>query len=294
MAKKTNHLNQLMMLGMTPEPRRPARLDDVAFFDGQEVRMVHVNGETWWVLSDLAATLGYDTAKDAGRSLRDKHKGRHSMPTLGGQQEMLTVNEAGLYRLMMRSEKPEAERFQDWVTEEVLPAIRKNGFYTAGPRLAKTMRRLNCDPATAERRQLMAAGYKEFCRALAGLGFKAPTHYAMATNQVYAAAYASDAKGMRKRVGAARRSPLFDHMSRLALDVQRLMMSLLEEELRARAESGEPGDVAAQIAYIRGRAGDVASQLLSVAGPDSTLDVVDEPGRGRLYHVVQKQLASAN
>lgn len=294
MAKRPESLNQLMMLGITPEAPRPARLDDIAVFDGEEIRMVHINGETWWVLADLARVLGYRDATAASHLLREKHKGTHFFGTPGGTHAVVTVSEPGLYRLMMRSNKPEAERFQDWITEDVLPSIRKYGFYTAGPRLSRTMRRLNCDPLTAERRHLMTEGYKEFCRALKRLGFKAPTHYAMATNEVYAAAYAGNAKGMRKRVGASRRSPLFDHMSRIALDVQRLMMSLLEEELRARVESGESGDVAGQIAYLRERAAVVVGQLLAVAGPDSALDVVDDPRRGRLYHVVQRQIAGPN
>lgn len=294
MARRSEGLNQLMMLGITPEAPRPARLDDVAFFDGHEVRMIHIDGVTWFVAADVCKVLGIGNATRAVERLEDDEKGLTTSKTLGGDQEVNVVNEPGLYALIFTSRKPEAKRFKHWVFHEVLPMIRKYGYYTAGPRHARTMRRLNCDPLTAERRHLMTEGYKEFCRALARLGFKAPTHYAMATNQVYAAAYASNAKGMRKRVGASRRSPLFDHMSRLALDVQRLMMSLLEQELRERAEVGEAEGVAGQIAYIRERAGEVAEQLLAVAGPDRALDVVDDPRRGRLWDVVQRQIAGPN
>jgi hypothetical protein len=156
------------------------------------------------------------------------------------------------------------------------------------------MKRLGCDPATAESRHDMTEGYKSFCRALKALGFKAPTHYAMATNNVYAAVYASDARGARKRVGAAPRSPIFDHMSRLALDVQRLILSLLEEEMRERAESGGAGEVPAEIALLRERTADLAARLLAVRGPDHAFDVADDPQRGRLWHVIQRQLPAPN
>ena len=55
------------------------------------------------------------------------------MDTLGGQQEMAIINESGLYALILRSRKPEAKRFRKWVTNEVLPAIRKSGAYIHAP-----------------------------------------------------------------------------------------------------------------------------------------------------------------
>jgi|GEM_PF-6970342 Prophage antirepressor len=48
------------------------------------------------------------------------------------------ISESGLYKLVMRSDKPEAREFQDWVTREVLPAIRKDGMYVAGEEKVKT------------------------------------------------------------------------------------------------------------------------------------------------------------
>lgn len=55
----------------------------------------------------------------------------------GGSQAKL-ITESGLYKLIMRSDKPEAKRFQDWVTREVLPAIRKDGLYVVGEEKVKT------------------------------------------------------------------------------------------------------------------------------------------------------------
>jgi prophage antirepressor-like protein len=63
--------------------------------------------------------------------LDDDEKGTHNMSTLGGSQEMSTINESGLYSLIFGSRKAAARRFKKWVTSEVLPTIRKTGSYSA-------------------------------------------------------------------------------------------------------------------------------------------------------------------
>lgn len=68
-------------------------------------------------------------AKDMTRNLDDDEKGRQIVPTPGGDQELLVINESGLYSAILRSRKAEAKRFKKWVTAEVLPAIRKHGCY---------------------------------------------------------------------------------------------------------------------------------------------------------------------
>lgn len=81
------------------------------------------------VAKDVADVLGYHTAKDFLRQVPDAHKGRQKVPTPSGEQEMLVVDEAGLYRGVLRCNKPEAEPFMEWVTAEVLPSIRRSGGY---------------------------------------------------------------------------------------------------------------------------------------------------------------------
>lgn len=102
-------------------------------FHTREVRAFPTDdGLSFWVVAkDVTDTLGYREAKDGLRLVPDHHKGRHQVPTLGGAQEMLCIDEAGLYRLILRSNKPEAEPFMEWVTAEVLPAIRRTGIYKA-------------------------------------------------------------------------------------------------------------------------------------------------------------------
>jgi len=98
-------------------------------FDGAAVRVVLVEGEPWWVAGDVAQALAYGEAKDLTRNLDEDEKGRQIVPTLGGDQEMLVINESGLYSAILRSRKQSAKRFKKWVTAEVLPSIRKHGAY---------------------------------------------------------------------------------------------------------------------------------------------------------------------
>ena len=65
-------------------------------------------------------------------NLDDDEKGVITSDTLGGKQEMSTINEPGLYSLILRSRKPEAKAFKRWITHEVIPTIRKTGGYIAG------------------------------------------------------------------------------------------------------------------------------------------------------------------
>lgn len=104
-------------------------------FNGHSLRIFPTDdGQSFYaVAKDATDILGYRTANDGLRSVPDKHKGTHSVRTPGGNQEMLCIDESGLYRLILRSDKPEAEPFMEWVTDEILPSIRKTGSYTAHP-----------------------------------------------------------------------------------------------------------------------------------------------------------------
>ncbi len=98
-----------------------------------KVRVVERGGEPWFVGKDVAAALGYSqTTKAVREHVKDSHKGVSEIDTPGGKQQLTVIDEAGLYSLVMRSKLPQAEEFQEWVTAEVLPAIRKTGGYIAG------------------------------------------------------------------------------------------------------------------------------------------------------------------
>jgi len=97
-------------------------------FEGRQVRIItDAQGEPWFVAADVLSTISLD--RKALERLDDDEKGVNSIHTPGGVQEMTTVNEPGLYALVLGSRKAEAKRFKRWVTHEVLPAIRKTGSY---------------------------------------------------------------------------------------------------------------------------------------------------------------------
>ena len=97
-----------------------------------EVRTLTKDGEPWFVGKDVADILGYsDTAQAVRKHIDDEDKGVVEMTTPGGKQNMVIINESGLYSLILSSKLPTARAFKRWVTSEVLPAIRKHGEYTA-------------------------------------------------------------------------------------------------------------------------------------------------------------------
>jgi prophage antirepressor-like protein len=98
-------------------------------FGEQQVRTLLIDDQPWFVATDVSAALQYRDSFNMCRNLDDDEKGTQIVSTLGGAQEMLAINEPGLYSAILRSRKAEAKRFKKWVTSEVLPAIRKHGRY---------------------------------------------------------------------------------------------------------------------------------------------------------------------
>lgn len=87
------------------------------------------DGDIWFVAKDVCEALGVGKYRDALTRLDDDERGSVLVDTPGGSQKVGTVNEAGFYKFVLRSRKPEAKAFQRWVTHEVLPAIRRTGGY---------------------------------------------------------------------------------------------------------------------------------------------------------------------
>lgn len=97
-----------------------------------EIRNVMEGVTPWFVANDVAKALGY---KDPVHTVRnivwEENKGVAEISTPGGKQKVTIINEAGVYQLIFRSKLESAKQFQKWVFEEVLPSIRKNGFYVS-------------------------------------------------------------------------------------------------------------------------------------------------------------------
>ena len=110
-------------------------------FNQNSVRsFVDEKGEMWFLANDICSILDYSNPRRTV-SLHCKEKGvtKRYTPTESGNQEMTYINEPNLYRLIIKSRKPEAEAFEEWVMEDVLPTIRKTGSYqTSGSLKTKT------------------------------------------------------------------------------------------------------------------------------------------------------------
>lgn len=109
-------------------------MNEIQIFNSQEfgeIRTVEIDGKPYFVASDVATALGYTNPRKA---VNDHCRGvtKRDTPTSSGIQSMSYINEGDLYRLIMKSKLPAAEKFESWVMNEVLPSIRKNGGYIVG------------------------------------------------------------------------------------------------------------------------------------------------------------------
>jgi prophage antirepressor-like protein len=113
-----------------------AAVELFTYNEHQQIRVVVIDGEPWFVLADLCRVLGIANAGNVAARLDYDVKGIRSMDTPGGTQSLTIVNESGMYECVIRSDKPEAVAFRRWITREVLPAIRKTGSYAIEPQFA--------------------------------------------------------------------------------------------------------------------------------------------------------------
>ena len=121
------------------------------------IRMIEQDGKILFCGTDIAAALGYTNPRKA---VRDHTRGgtKCSTPTASGNQTMTFIPEGDVYRLIVHSKLPSAERFERWVFDEVLPAIRKHGAYITPEKLwevatsPEALMKL-CSDLLAERRE---------------------------------------------------------------------------------------------------------------------------------------------
>jgi len=101
-------------------------------FQSVPIRVVRHKGKPWFVVADVCRAIEIANPRTATKYLEQSEKGVEKLYTPGGLQNLNIISESGLYKLIMRSNKPQAKPFQNWVTQTVLPAIRKDGGYIMG------------------------------------------------------------------------------------------------------------------------------------------------------------------
>ena len=105
------------------------QIDETICFNENNIRILGSYNEPWFVVKDICNILEIKDNRSALRIIPGKWKAEQILPTLGGKQITSIVNEAGLYKLIMRSNKPVAQKFQEVVCEDILPTLRKKGEY---------------------------------------------------------------------------------------------------------------------------------------------------------------------
>lgn len=118
-------------------------MNNIKIFENTEfgsIRTVDVNNEPWFVGKDVCEALRYSNSRKAlADHVKENHKGVTFCDTPGGKQQITIIDEAGLYSLVMRAKTDKAEAFQEWVTGEVLPAIRKHGGYLTPDKIEQAL-----------------------------------------------------------------------------------------------------------------------------------------------------------
>ena len=129
------------------------------------IRVIDIDGEPWFVGKDLTTALGYSNSRDAISKrvdAEDKKSGVAIHDSMGRNQNVVAINESGMYSLILSSKLPSAKKFKRWVTSEVLPAIRKTGIYSVAGMLTPS------DDPIVPMRTLTPDDYLSAARLIAG------------------------------------------------------------------------------------------------------------------------------
>lgn len=138
-------------------------MNELMIFDNEEfgqIRGIEIDGEPWFIASDACYVLGLTNTTMAMERLDDDEKSKFNLGLSGG--DTNCINEYGLYRLIMATRKrnPTIDRFQRWVTHEVIPSIRKTGSYNLPQTYSEALRALADKAEEAERLALENAEMK--------------------------------------------------------------------------------------------------------------------------------------
>lgn len=143
-------------LALNKEEREEKMANELQIFQCEEfgqVRTVDIDGKTYFVASDVAKSLGYAIPHKA---VQTHCKGvlKWNIPTNSGNQDMLVIPEGDIYRLIIRSQLPSADKFERWIFDEVIPQIRQTGGYQMKPMTPEEMMRVQLGMIDEDRKQI--------------------------------------------------------------------------------------------------------------------------------------------
>lgn len=139
-------------------------MDELQIFENKEfgrVRTTEINGKPYFMASDVARSLGYARPNDA-ISLHCKATVKHRIPISGKEQEVNFIPEGDIYRLIIRSKLPAAEKFESWVFDEVIPTIRRTGSYNLPRTYSEALEQLLIEVKEKEELQAQLDTSKEW------------------------------------------------------------------------------------------------------------------------------------
>lgn len=218
-------------------------------YQAHQVRWGGTRDRPWFVAQDVCDILGIKEASSALRDFASDEKGMQSLHTHGGKQDVLVVYEAGLYRLMFRSSKPEAEQFRRWVFHDVLPSIRKTGEYRAKKR--EQYADLGLSEKWIEQRERGIEARKDFTDTLQEHGVKEPHQFAKCTNAIYKPLLGGTASEVRKNRQLPVKANLRDNLSMKEVLQVALSEVMAQEKIETENRQGFPlCFIACQIASV--------------------------------------------
>jgi prophage antirepressor-like protein len=205
-------------------------------YQGHPVRWGGTKDAPWFVAQDVCDILGIKEASSAVREFPSDEKGMQSLHTLGGKQDVLVVYEPGLYRLLFRSTKPEAEAFRRWVLHDVLPAIRKTGEYRSKQR--EKYAKLGYSEEWIETREQGIEARKTLTGTLQDHGIKEGMHFGTCTNGIYKPLLGGKAHEIKKRRQLPVKANLRDNLPLVELLQVALSESLAQEKINNENRNG--------------------------------------------------------
>ncbi len=127
----------MSLLNLIPNSKTENNETQTFIWMDHPVRAINKNGEAWFVAKDICEMLELENSRKATGKLKESQKGVTEIYTLGGKQNMTIINQPATLKLVLRSNKPEAEQIQDWLCEEVIPQILKTGSYGVPKQLSR-------------------------------------------------------------------------------------------------------------------------------------------------------------